>query len=85
MNGTRWQWRIMKWERNLKAVLQGSPVSSNWTVSKIIIYTNVFLFALMVAQGIGGGLGLTPIMNPGGFLLIHSGAQYWPLVFAEGE
>jgi rhomboid protease GluP len=33
----------------------------------------------------GGGLGLSTIMRPGGYLLIHAGAQYWPMVFAEGE
>ncbi len=85
MNGTRWQWRMMKWERNLRSIMQGNTSGGTWSVSKILICINLLLFGLMVAQGVGGGLGLSTIMNPGGYLLIHSGAQYWPLVLSEGE
>lgn len=85
MNGTRWQWRMMKWERNLKALLNGHAAPGSWSLSKIIVVINVLLFVLMVAQGVFGGLGMSALLRPGGYLLIHSGAQYWPLVFAEGE
>jgi rhomboid protease GluP len=39
----------------------------------------------MVVQGISGGLGLSTLFSPSGYLLVHSGAQYWPLVLSEGE
>ncbi len=39
----------------------------------------------MIAQGIASGLGFSTLLNPDAYLLVHSGAQYWPLVFAEGE
>ena len=76
MNGTRWQWRMMKWERNLRSIMQGNASGSTWSVSKVLIGINLLLYGLMVTQGVGGGLGLGTIMNPGGYLLIHSGAQY---------
>jgi rhomboid protease GluP len=85
MNGTRWQWRMMKWERNLRGILQGNPTSGRWSAAKVLIVINLLLFGLMIIQGIVGGLGLSPLFSPSGYLLIHSGAQYWPLVFAEGE
>ena len=85
MNGTRWQWRIMRWERNLRGILQGNTFGGDWSATKILIAINLLLYGLMVAQGIGGGLGLSTIFSPSGYLLIHSGAQYWPLVLSEGE
>ena len=85
MNGTRWQWRMMKWERNLREMRYGNVAGGNWSATKVLIATNLLLYAVMVAQGLGGGLGFSVLLNPGGYLLIHSGAQYWPLVFAEGE
>jgi rhomboid protease GluP len=39
----------------------------------------------MTAQGLIGGMGVSSILSPGGYLLIHAGAQYWPLVLVEGE
>jgi rhomboid protease GluP len=85
MNGTRWQWRMMRWERSLREILQGNPSSGSWSAAKGLIAINLLLFGLMVAQGIGGGLGMSTLFRPGGYLLIHSGAQYWPLVLAEGQ
>jgi rhomboid protease GluP len=85
MNGTRWQWRMLKWERNLRSIMQGDASGGSWSVSKFLIGINLLLYGLMVAQGVGGGLGFGTIMNPGGYLLVHSGAQYWPLVLSEGE
>jgi rhomboid protease GluP len=85
MNGTRWQWRIMRWERSLHGILQGNSTSGNWSASRILIATNLLLYVLMVVQGMSGGLGFSTLLNPGGYLLIHSGAQYWPLVLSEGE
>ncbi len=85
MNGTRWQWRAIKWERNLKAIMRGDAATSHWSATQMIIILNVMLFAIMVAQGMLSGRGLTTIFSPGGYLLIHFGAQYWPLALVEGE
>ncbi len=85
MNGTRWQWRMMRWERSLRGIMQGNPSSGNWSAARVLIGINLLLFGLMVIQGIGGGLGVSTLFKPDSYLMINSGAQYWPLVFAEGE
>ncbi len=85
MNGTRWQWRMMKWERNLRGIMQGHSSGGNWSTAKILIGINLLLYILMVFQGMAAGMGLSTIMSPGSYLLVHSGAQYWPLVLSEGE
>lgn len=85
MNGTRWQWRIMRWERSFRGILQGNPSSGSWSATKVLIAINLLLFGLMVIKGIAGGLGLSTLLSPDTYLLIHTGAQYWPLVLTEGE
>lgn len=85
MNGTRWQWRIMKWERNLQDLRQGNLVAGSWSATKVLIATNLALYAIMVLQGLVSGLGLASLVRPGGYLLVHFGAQYWPLVLVENE
>ncbi len=85
MNGTRWQWRIMRWERSFRGILQGNPSSGSWSATKVLIAINLLLFGLMVIKGIAGGLGLSTLLSPDTYLLIHTGAQYWPLVITEGE
>lgn len=85
MNGTRWQWRMMKWQRNLRELLQGNTTPGDWSATKILIGINLLLYGLMVVQGISGGLGFNSLFRPGGYLLVHVGAQYWPLVLSEGE
>ncbi|MDH3998272.1 MAG: rhomboid family intramembrane serine protease [Desulfuromonadales bacterium] len=85
MNGTRWQWRIMKWQRNLRNLSQAQAVTTSISVSKTLIIINVTLFALMVLWGMVKGLGAGTLMNPDGPQLHFFGAQYWPSVLAEGE
>ena len=85
MNGTRWQWRMMRWERNLQSLMRGESLQSQWSVTKILLATNLLLFGLMVVQGMLGGLGMRTLLQPSGYLLIHAGGQYWPLVLAEHE
>lgn len=85
MNGTRWQWRIMGWERNFKALLHGQPLSNDFSLSHILIGINVFLFIAMVVQGLLAGLGLGTILNPDIQLLRFAGGQLWPLTIQEGE
>lgn len=85
LNGTRWQWKIMRWERNLKAMLKGEAVQSEFSLSSALIYINITLFIIMLIMGMLAGLGLRPLLSPDGYLLIHAGGQYWPLVLAEGQ
>lgn len=85
MNGTRWQWRMMRWERNLRDILQGNSAGGTWSATRVLIAVNLVLFGLMVLQGMRGGLNLSSLLNPNAYLLIHAGAQYWPLVFTEGQ
>ncbi len=85
LNGTRWQWRIMRWERNWQAILRGQSPSSDFSLAHLLIGINVFLFIAMVAQGLLAGLGLNIILNPGTLLLRLAGGQYWPIVIQEGQ
>ena len=85
LNGTRWQWRMMKWERNLRGIMRGNPTAGNLSATKLIIGVNLLLFGLMVVFGAIGGLGLSSLLRPNSYLLIHFGAQYWPLALVEGE
>lgn len=52
---------------------------------QILIYVNLGLFTLMVLHGTILGLGMRAIFNPPTQLLLHWGAQYWPLVLNHGE
>jgi rhomboid protease GluP len=85
MNGTRWQWRMMHLERNWRSLLRGNLPEGGWSLTKIIIGLNLLFFSLMIIQGVLAGMGLRPLLNPGGYLLIHAGGQYWPLVLDAGE
>lgn len=85
LNGTRWQWRIIRWERNLRALGRGESMQSAWSVTHILIAVNLLFFGLMIVQGMTGGLGMSALMRPSSYLLLHSGGQYWPLVLVEGE
>lgn len=51
----------------------------------ILIYANLILFTLTVLHGTVIGLGMSAIFNPPAQLLVHWGAQYWPLVMNNGE
>jgi len=87
MNGTRWQWRIMRWERDFKNLLKGQPTSGGAAISlsKVILVVNLILFSLMVVQGTALGLGGRVLLAPPTQLLIHWGGQFWPLVWQQGE
>lgn len=85
MNGTRWQWRIMRWERSVKRVFRGGTIEAPFSVTRILIFINLIFFSLMVLQGAAAGRGIRPLLNPDTRLLIHAGAQYWPLVLGYGQ
>jgi rhomboid protease GluP len=82
MNGTHWQWRMMRWERNFKGMLKGqaTPGTAEISLTKIIIFVNLLLFSLMVIHGTSSGLGGRVLLSPPTQLLIGWGGQYWPLV-----
>ena len=84
-SSTQWRWRLMRWKRQFKDLLSGRPSSDGLSVTRLLIGTNILLFIAMVVQGMAAGLGLRPLLNPDTYLLVHSGAQYWPLVIYEGE
>jgi rhomboid protease GluP len=85
MNGTRWQWRMLRWEKSWRGLLRGDPAHGGWSLTKIIISLNLLFFALMIIQGAVAGMGLRPVLSPGGYLLVHAGGQYWPLVLEGGQ
>ncbi|TYO99879.1 rhomboid protease GluP [Geothermobacter ehrlichii] len=85
LNTPRWQWRATRWERAMHRFLRGELPASGIRVSRALIGANIVFFVLMLLQGLLAGLGLRPLFSPDGYLLIHMGAQYWPLVLAENE
>jgi len=82
---TRWQWRLRRWQRNLQGLFRGDFRQDGISVTGILIFVNLLLFTLMVVQGVMAGLGAGTLLNPDTYLLIHMGAQYWPIVLMEGE
>lgn len=86
MNGTRWQWRIMRWQRNLKNVATGRPVAtSTFSVTNTLIIVNLIMFSLLVLQGVANGRGMRVFLAPDTNLLIHVGAQFWVRVIYHHE
>ncbi len=85
MNGSRWQWRMMRWERNLRGMFRHAPGQGGISVTAAVIVLSLLHFTITVAQGMMAGLGPGTLLNPDTYLLLHMGAQYWPLVLVEGE
>ena len=85
MNGSRWQWRIMRWEKNVKALLSGQPLSSDFSFTHLMIGINIFLFTAMIVQGLFVGQGLGSILNPRSDLLYFAGGHSWYGVLNEGS
>lgn len=86
MNGTRWQWRIMRWQRQLKQVSRGERVpNSGISLSQLLLIINLILFSAMILRGAAAGFGMSTLMRPGSELLIVSGGQWWPLVIKNGQ
>ena len=84
-NTTRWRWRLMRWERNFKDLLHGRPSAAGFNLTRVLIAVNLLFFIAMVVMGMAAGMGLSPLMNPDANLLVHAGAQFWPLVLYQGE
>jgi rhomboid protease GluP len=86
LNGTRWQWRMMLWEKKLKQSFRTPTQAGGLPFYKVLIALNLISFAIMVIQGGMAGLNVFKIIiNPDPYLLIHSGAQFWPLILSDGE
>jgi len=80
MNGTRWQWRIHRWENLFK---RGGfrQLGEGISVTRIIIFVNVVLFTIMILWGMLAGVGSRALLNPPTRLLLVFGGQLWqPLV-----
>lgn len=85
LRGPRWHWRLMRWERAWRQMFHGGSAGDGTPATRIILGANLVLFALMILQAALAGQGLRPLLNPDGYLLIHAGGQYWPLVLTAGE
>jgi len=87
LNGTRWQWRMMRWEKNIGALRRGERLPGGGpSPARVIIAVNLIWFSLMVFKGITAGLGLQPLLAPPLGLLLDFGAQVWnPLVLYKGQ
>jgi membrane associated rhomboid family serine protease len=84
-NSTQWRWRRLRWQRQLDDLLHGRMRSGGLNVTQLLIATNILFFLAMVVIGMATGRGLSPVFNPDTELLVHAGAQYWPLVIYHGE
>lgn len=86
MNGTRWQWRMMLWEKKLKQTFRAPVYAGGWQVNQILIGINLVWYLLVVVKGTISGLGLfTSAVSPDTYLLLYAGGQLWPLVIFDGE
>ncbi|MBE0596386.1 MAG: rhomboid family intramembrane serine protease [Desulfuromonadales bacterium] len=77
----------MRWERRLRETVQTlrHPGRSDLSLVRILIFLCLLLYTAMVLQGVAAGRGMRPLLNPDTALLVHAGAQYWPLVLGEGQ
>ncbi|GAB4172410.1 MAG: hypothetical protein Tsb0017_22800 [Geothermobacteraceae bacterium] len=86
LSSPRWQWRAMRWERAIRRLSRGQlPTDSSIRVSPWLIRVNIGFFVLMLLWSLLSGQGLRALFSPDGYLLLHMGAQYWPLVLQEHE
>jgi len=85
MNGTRWQWKIMNWERKLKQLRRGDFSGIGIEANRIILYLNLVLFSLMVIHGVLAGIGFGSLFSPPTPLLLAWGGQFWPAVLEHGQ
>lgn len=86
-NATRWHWRRVRWQRQLREAVDNlrHPGRSTFSVSQFLILLNLIFFTLMILQGTAAGFGFRSLFKPDSTLLFHAGGQYWPQVRGEGE
>ena len=85
LNGTHWQWRMMRYERTVKNLMRGQVSLSGLSITRILIFVNLALFTLMVVHGLLVGIGLGGLLNPPTQLLLAWGGQFWPAVLQNGQ
>ncbi len=87
LNGSRWQWRLMRWEKNLAALFRGEGLPGDGiSPVKVILAANLIWFGLMILQGVALGLGPQALLKPPLALLHRFGAQRWiPEVLYFGQ
>lgn len=85
MNGTRWQWKVMKWEKQLRQLQRGDFTNLDFSLHRVILYLNLVLFSLMVIHGMLAGRGFGGLFSPRTDLLLAWGGQYWPAVLDHGQ
>jgi len=84
LNGTKWQWRIIRWQHQAGQLRRGNN-PFNISTSKILLWVNLFLFSALVIRGAASGHGLGSILTPDSRTLLEFGAQWWPLVIDQGQ
>jgi len=84
LNGTKWQWRIIRWQHRAEQLRRGNN-PFDISASKVLILTNLLLFSALVIRGAASGHGLGSILNPDSRTLLELGAQWWPLVIDQGQ
>ncbi len=79
LNGTRWQWRLMRWGKNITALRRGEGLPGNGlSAARVILIINLVWFSLMALRG--------GIFRPSLQLLFDFGAQRWiPEVLHYGQ
>jgi rhomboid protease GluP len=75
----------MRWERAWRDLLRGGQVGGGTPATWVILAVNLVAFSLMIIHGAIAGRGFQAFFSPDGYLLLHAGGQYWPLVLTEGE
>ncbi|MDD2556857.1 MAG: rhomboid family intramembrane serine protease [Desulfuromonadaceae bacterium] len=84
LNGTKWQWRIVRWQHRAEQLRRGNN-PFDISASKILLLVNLVLFSALVLRGATGGHGLASILTPDIKTLLEFGAQWWPLVIDQGQ
>ena len=87
LNGTRWQWKIMLWQRKLK---QGGRSTHGYgggsaMATNILLILNLAFFTAMVLRGMFYGGVFNALLHPGSELLVISGGQWWPWVLEHHQ
>lgn len=86
MNGTRWQWRIMRWQRQWRQLARGEQQANGaFSLTTVLLMLNLALFSVMVLRGATAGFGFSTLLHPNSELLVVSGGQWWPLVIQHGQ
>lgn len=78
---------VLNFKRLQDCLLYGSPLHPDDPplVTNSLLTLNLVFFTAMALQGMLAGQGFSPLLNPDPYLLLHGGAQYWPLLLNGQE